>query len=96
VEDAISPVVQAVTVGPDWPAIAAAIVVGLAGIGGTLWQGKRSREAQTVNLKQSLDAATENLKIGIGAEKERMQLTEKRRTYACIPSLGRRYAPGEN
>jgi uncharacterized protein YbjT (DUF2867 family) len=47
--EAISPVVQVVTGGTDWPAIVAAIstgVVGLAGIGGTLWSGKSSINAQ--------------------------------------------------
>jgi hypothetical protein len=45
----ISPVVQVVSTGTDWPAIVAAIstgVVGLAGIGGTLWSGKRSITAE--------------------------------------------------
>src|SRR5215471_18310757 len=82
---------EVVTVGPDWPAIAAGIttgVVGLAGIGGTLWQGKRSREAQTADLKASLDATADNLKVGINAENERARLAEKRRIYArCTTAL---------
>jgi len=57
-------------------------VVGLAGIGGTLWQGKRSREAQTAGIKASLDATADNLKVGIDAENERARLAEKRRIYA--------------
>lgn len=60
--------------------------VGIAGIGGTLWQGKRSREAQTANLSASLDAAAENLKLGIGADSERARLAEKRRIYAACLS----------
>jgi len=35
--------------------------VGLVGIGGTLWQGKRAREAQTADVKAKLDATAENL-----------------------------------
>ena len=89
--DTISSVAQVVTAGPDWPAIAAGItagVVGLAGIFGTLWQGKRSREAQTANLKESLDAATENLKLGIAAEDRRADHAEKRRIYAsCLTAF---------
>jgi hypothetical protein len=56
--------------------------VGLAGIGGTLWQGKRSREAQSSDLKASLDATTENLRLGIRAENGRARLADKRRIYA--------------
>lgn len=43
--DVASPVIQVVTTGTDWPAIAAVIstgIVGLAGIGATLWQAKRN------------------------------------------------------
>jgi hypothetical protein len=62
--------------------------VGLAGIGGTLWQGKRSREAQTADLKASLDATAENLKAGIKAENERARLAEKRLIYAdCLTAF---------
>jgi len=46
--EVLSPVVQVVTAGPDWPAIAAGIaagVVGLAGIGGTIWAGRISINA---------------------------------------------------
>jgi hypothetical protein len=57
--------------------------VGLAGIGGTLWQGKRSREAQTADLKASLDATTENLRLSIKAEDERARIADKRRIYAA-------------
>jgi hypothetical protein len=53
--------------------------------GGTLWQGKRSREAQTADLKVSLDAASDNLKLGIEAESKRAHEAEKRRIYAtCL------------
>jgi len=63
-------------------------VVGLAGIGGTLWQGKRSREAQTADLKASLDAATDNLKLSISTEDRRNRRTEKRQIYAaCLASI---------
>jgi len=78
-------VVQVVTAGPDWPAIVAGIstgVVGLAGIAGTLWQGKRSTEAASKDLKASLDATADNLKLGIQAENERARLAEKRKVYA--------------
>lgn len=43
--EAASPVIQVVTTGVDWPAIAAVIstgVVGVAGIGATLWQARRN------------------------------------------------------
>ena len=90
--DVIAPVVQVVTSGVDWPAIAAAIatgVVGIAGIVGTSWQGKRAREGQSKDLRASIDAAAENLKLSIGAETERARLTEKRRIYAqCLGAFG--------
>jgi hypothetical protein len=57
--------------------------VGLAGIGGTLWQGKRSREAQSADLKVSVDATAENLKLSIAAETERAYVVDKRRIYAA-------------
>lgn len=84
--EAISPVVQVVTGGTDWPAIVAAIstgVVGLAGIGGTFWQGKRARETASSDLKVSLDATTTNLDRSIDAENRPAWLTEKRRIYAA-------------
>jgi hypothetical protein len=80
-----APPIQVVATGTDWPAIVAAIttgVVGLAGIGGTLWQGKRSREAQAADLKESLDSQAENLKAGINAENERARHADKRNVYA--------------
>src|SRR5262245_40602426 len=58
--------------------------VGIAGIFGTLWQGKRGREAQAADLKVSLDAATANLKLGIDAENQRAYEAEKRRIYAAF------------
>src|SRR5215469_3518258 len=62
--------------------------VGLAGIGGTLWQGKRSREAQTADLKTSLDATADNLKASINAEKERARLAQKRQMYVdCMTAF---------
>jgi hypothetical protein len=69
----------------DWGNVAAGAitgVVGLAGIIGTSWQGKRSREAQATDLKASLDATAANLKPGIDAENERARLADKRRVYA--------------
>jgi hypothetical protein len=57
-------------------------VVGLAGIVGTAGQGKRSREAQTADLRASLDATAGNLKLGIDAENARARQAEKRRVYA--------------
>jgi hypothetical protein len=69
--------------------------VGIAGIGGTLWQGKRSREAQTTNLKASLDATTENLKLGINADNEHARLAERRRVYArCLAVIDNLYLAG--
>jgi hypothetical protein len=63
--------------------------VGLAGIGGTLWQGKRAREAQTADLKASLDATSENLRLSLSAENERARLAEKRRIYVtCMAAIG--------
>jgi hypothetical protein len=56
--------------------------VGIAGIAGTLWQGKRSREAQSRDLKLSINSAAENLRLGLKAEDERAKLAEKRRIYA--------------
>jgi hypothetical protein len=77
---AISPDVQVVTTGTDWPAIIAAIttgVVGVAGILATYWQGKRGQEA-----------ASKNLSTTINAENERAHLAEKRRIYArCLTTL---------
>ena len=85
--EAITPVVQVVTGGTDWPAIVAAIstgVVGLAGIFGTLWQGKRAREAASSDLKVSLGATTANLNRSINAENERAQQAAKRHAYAAF------------
>jgi hypothetical protein len=62
--------------------------VGLAGIGGTLWQGTRSREAASKDLKASLDATAENLNLSINAENERARLAEKQRVYArCLAAF---------
>jgi hypothetical protein len=56
--------------------------VGLAGIGGTFWQGKRAREAASRDLRESLDTGTRNLLTSISAENERVRIAEKRRIYA--------------
>jgi len=82
--------IQIVTTGPDWPAIAAAVstgVVGLAGIGGALWQGKRARENASTDLKKSLKATSDNLKLSIDAENKRARLMEKRRVYAHFTGM---------
>lgn len=52
--DAASPVIQVVTTGTDWPAIAAVIstgIVGLVGIGGTIWQAKRNWSKEDYRAK---------------------------------------------
>jgi hypothetical protein len=52
--EAITPVVQVVTTGTDWPAIVAAIatgVVGLAGIVATFLSGKRSINAENKRVR---------------------------------------------
>jgi hypothetical protein len=91
VQEAITPVVQVVTSGPDWPAIAAAIagaVVGLAGIIAGYWQSKRSGEDAARNLKNSLNATARNLRISINAENKRAWVAEKRRIYAeCLAAF---------
>ena len=71
--DAIPPVVHVVTSGggTNWPAIVAPIaagVVGVAGIIGTAWQGKRGREAQSKDLRDSINTAADNLRDSIDAE----------------------------
>jgi hypothetical protein len=61
----------------------------MAGIVGTLWQGKRAREAAAGDLRQSLDTGSKNLLTSIGAENERVRIAEKRRIYAhFIATLG--------
>jgi hypothetical protein len=78
--EAITPIVQVVTGGTDWPAIVAAITTGVVGLGGilaTYWQGKRGQEA-----------ASKNFSTTITAENERARLAEKRRIYAaCLNAL---------
>jgi hypothetical protein len=71
----------------DWAAIlpgAITGVVGLAGIGGALWEGKRTREAASRALQSSLDAAAENLASSTKAEDLRVYVAEKRRIYAAF------------
>lgn len=50
--------------------------VGLAGIGGTLWQANRARKSEAELLQRN-----------ISAENERSQLAEKRRIYAHFHAL---------
>jgi hypothetical protein len=54
----IPPVIDVVTKGTDWPTIVTG-VVGVAGIIGTYWQGKRAREATSQDLRDSLRAETD-------------------------------------
>jgi hypothetical protein len=71
----------------DWTFLATA-AVGIAGIAGTFWQGKRAREAASNDLKQNLKAASENLLTTINADNERARLAEKRRIYAsCLTAI---------
>jgi hypothetical protein len=63
-------------------------VVGLAGIGGTLWQGKRARETASKDLRTSLDVNSRNLLLSINAENDRQRRAEKREIYAgCLAVL---------
>jgi hypothetical protein len=57
-------------------------LVGVAGIGGTLWQGKRARQAASADLRISLSAAAVNLQTTISAENDRSRLVDKRGVYA--------------
>ena len=73
----------------EWASILPAAitgVVGLAGIGGALWEGKRTREAASSALQSSLDAAAENLASSAKAEDMRAYVAEKRRIYAAFNS----------
>jgi hypothetical protein len=63
--------------------------VGLAGTGGTLWQGQRGREASSKDLNHSLEVGAANLITSINADNERARIAEKRRIYASfIATLG--------
>jgi hypothetical protein len=65
-------------------------VVGLAGIGGTLWQGKRARETASKDLRESLHANTRNLLLSISAENYRQHRAEKKEIYAaCLAELAK-------
>jgi hypothetical protein len=70
-------------------------VVGLAGIGGALWQAKRAREAAaddskanreaaSNDLQANIKAAAEQLVTGINAEDRRAHIAAKRRIYASV------------
>lgn len=51
-----SPAITVITTGTDWPAIVAGIstgIVGIAGILGTVWQGKRAGDAEKENFIRS-------------------------------------------
>ena len=86
----------------DWTTyIPAAVtgVVGLAGIGGALWQAKRAREAAAEDAKASREAASSdlqasmrqtanNLVVSINAEDKRANVATKRRIYAeCLAAF---------
>jgi hypothetical protein len=80
-----SPIIQVITTGTDWPAIAAAgatAVAAVAGIWGTAWQARRAREAASHDLRQNIEATAENLRRGIDAENKRALIAERRRLYA--------------
>jgi hypothetical protein len=86
----------------DWTAyIPSAVtgVVGLAGIGGALWQAKRARQAAAEDTKANREAAssdlqasmretTNNLLVSINAEDKRADLATRRRIYAaCLAAF---------
>ena len=69
-------------------------VVGLAGIGGALWQAKRAREAAAEEAKANRKAASSdlqasmrqnanNLVVSINAEDKRADIATRRRIYAA-------------
>jgi hypothetical protein len=74
-------------------------VVGLAGIGGALWQAKRAREAAADEAKANREAASSdlqasmretanNLVVSINAEDKRAGVATKRRLYAaCLAAF---------
>jgi len=73
--DSIPPVIDVVTKGTDWPTIVTG-VVGVAGIIGTYWQGKRAREATSQDLRDSLSAET-----------DRALRTDRRVVYANLLAM---------
>jgi hypothetical protein len=88
---AITPVIQIVASGTDWPAIASGIaagVVGVAGIVATYSQSKHSQRAQSSDLVTTLDATAKNLQTSIGADNERAELAARRHLYGrCISAF---------
>jgi hypothetical protein len=74
-------------------------VVGLAGIGGALWQAKHAREAAAEEAKADREAASSdlqasmrqtanNLVVSINAEDKRADVATKRRIYAaCLAAF---------
>ena len=65
-----------VSADPTWAYVMTGLV-GLAGIAGTLWQGRRSDRAGARNLQTTIDA-----------ENARAQIADKRHTYAqCLAAL---------
>jgi hypothetical protein len=74
-------------------------VVGLAGIGGALWQAKRareaaaedakvSREAASIDLQASMRQTSNDLVVSINAEDKRADIATKRRIYAaCLAAF---------
>jgi len=74
-------------------------MVGLAGIGGALWQAKRAREAAAKDAKANREAASSalqasltqtanNLVVSINSEDKRADVATKRRIYAaCLAAF---------
>jgi len=74
-------------------------VVGLAGIGGAVWQAKRAREAAAEDAKANREAASSdleasmrqtanNLVVSINAEDKRADVATRRRIYAaCLAAF---------
>lgn len=86
----------------DWTTYIPSVVtgvVGLAGIGGALWQAKRAREAAAKEAKADREAAStdlqasmrqtaDNLVVSINAEDKRADVATKRLIYAaCLAAF---------
>ena len=77
-------------------------MVGLAGIGGALWQAKRAREAAAEDAKASREAASgdlqasmrqtaNNLVVSINAEDKRADVATRRQIYAACLAAFRQF-----